>query len=100
MQQNTDCERTYVILQSRYPASDRNVAKTIQTASVNELTPPGYTFIGECRTGMLFKSEYKFAKMPSPRFKTFEVLDVKTTQNQNQNQKYLFGHMPDPGDLC
>ena len=19
---------------------------------------------------------------------------------QNQNQKYLFGHIPDPGDLC
>ena len=28
---------------------------------------------------MLFKSVYKFAKMPSTRFKTFEVLDVKTT---------------------
>ena len=21
-------------------------------------------------------------------------------QNQNQNQKYLFGHISDPGDLC
>ena len=63
--------------------------KPSKTAIVNELTPPGYSFIGECRTekrgggtGLLFKSEYKFAKMPSPRFKTFEVLDVKTTHSE------------------
>ena len=60
--------------------------KPSKSAIVNELTPPGYNFIGECRTvkrgggtGLLFKSGYKFAKMPSTRFKTFEVLDVKTT---------------------
>ena len=27
----------------------------------------------------MFNSVYKFAKMPSTHFKTFEVLDVKTT---------------------
>ena len=60
--------------------------KPSKSAIVTELTPPGYNFIGECRTvkrgggtGLLFKSGYKFAKMPSTRFKTFEVLDVKTT---------------------
>ena len=60
--------------------------KPSKSAIVSELTTPGYNFIGECRTvkrgggtGLLFKSGYKFAKMPSTRFKTFEVLDVKTT---------------------
>ena len=60
--------------------------KPSKSAIVHELRPPGYNFIGECRTvkrgggtGLLFKSVYKFAKMLSTRFKTFEVLDVKTT---------------------
>jgi hypothetical protein len=43
--------------------------KPSKNAIVKELTPPGYSYIGECRgakrgggTGLLYRSEYKFTK--------------------------------------
>ena len=54
---------------------------------MNELLPPGYSFIGEQRSskrgggiGILFKTAWNFSKVKnSMKFKTFEVLDVKST---------------------
>ena len=61
--------------------------KTNKTAVVNELTPPGYSYIGKCRSakrrggvGILYKSEYKLRKTTTKRHETFEHVDVKTTQ--------------------
>ena len=61
--------------------------KPNKSAVLNELTPPGYSFIGECRSlkrgggvGLLYKSAYKFCKTKTKRYDTFEHLDVKSTQ--------------------
>ena len=61
--------------------------KPNKTAVVNELTPPGYSCIGECRSakrrggvGILYKSEYKLRKTTTKRYETFEQVGVKTTQ--------------------
>ena len=57
------------------------------TAVLNELIPPGYSFIGECRSskrgggvGVLYKSAYKFRKTTTKPYDTFEHLDVKSAQ--------------------
>ena len=61
--------------------------KPNKSAVLNELTPPGYSFIDECRSskrgggvGLLYKSAYKFRKTTTKRYDTFEYLDVKSTQ--------------------
>ena len=61
--------------------------KPNKSAVLNELTAPGYSFIGECRSlkrgggvGLLYKSAYKFCKTKTKRYDTFEHLDVKSTQ--------------------
>ena len=61
--------------------------KLNKTAVVNELTPPDYSYIGECRSakrgggvGILYKSEYKLRKTTTKRYETFEHLDVTSTQ--------------------
>ena len=48
--------------------------KPNKSAVLNELTPPGYSFIGECRSskrgggvGLLYKSAYKFRKTTTKR---------------------------------
>ena len=61
--------------------------KPNKTAVVNELTPPDYSYIGECRSakrgggvGILYKSEYKLRKTTTKRYETFEHVEVKSTQ--------------------
>ena len=52
--------------------------KPNKTVVVNELNPPDYSYIGECRSakrgggvGILYKSEYKFRKTTTKRYETF-----------------------------
>ena len=61
--------------------------KPNKSVVLSELTPPGYSFIGECRSSkcgggvrLLYKSAYKFRKTINKRYDTFEHLDVKSTQ--------------------
>ena len=56
------------------------------TAKLNDLLLPGYSYVGEFRAvkrgggvGLLHKSKHKFTKLPSKKFEHFELLDVKTT---------------------
>ena len=58
-----------------------------KTVVLNEITPPGYSFIAECRSsksgggvGVLYKSAYKFRKTTTKRYDIFEHLDIKSTQ--------------------
>ena len=57
------------------------------TAVLIELTPPVYSFIGECHSsnreggvGLVYKSAFKFRKTTTKRHDTFEYLDAKSTQ--------------------
>lgn len=52
--------------------------KPNNSAVIHEMTPPGYTFTGKCRTtkrgggvGLLHKSAFHFNKVKTPQYKTF-----------------------------
>ena len=62
-------------------------SKPSDSAVVNDLVPPGYGYIGVCRSnkrgggvGILHKKSYTLKKAPVKRFATFEHVDVKLTQ--------------------
>ena len=61
--------------------------KPNNSAVLNEFSPPGYSFIGECRSSkhgggvrLLYKLAYKFRKTTTTRCDTFEHLGIKSTQ--------------------
>ena len=61
--------------------------KPNKSAVLNEFSPPGYSFIGECRSSkrgggvrLLYKLAYKFRKTITTRCDTFEHLGIKSTQ--------------------
>ena len=61
--------------------------KPSDSAVVNDLVPPGYGYIGVCRSnkrgggvGILHKKSYTLKKAPVKRFATFEHVDVTLTQ--------------------
>ena len=61
--------------------------KPSHSATIKELTPPGYTYVGHDRpgrragggVGLLHRSTYEFNKLPTTRFETFEHMEVKST---------------------
>ena len=75
--------------------------KLNKTAVVNELTPPGYSYIGERRsakrgggTGILYKSEYKLRTTTTKRYETFKHVDFKSTQTVRPMRVVVIYHPP------
>ena len=76
------------------------------TAKLNDLLLPGYSYVGKFRAvkrgggvRLLHKSKYKFTKLPSKRFEHFELLDGKTT-NTSAPMRMLYLNTSIPSFLC
>ena len=54
--------------------------QSCKTVVFNELTPPGYSFIGECRSSKRGGGD-GFGKTRTKRYDTFEHLDIIPTQS-------------------
>ena len=79
--------------------------KPSDSAVVNDLVPPGYGYIGVCRSnkrgggvGILNKKSYTLKKAPVKRFATFEHVDVTLTQT-SQSLRAIVIYRPPTSSL-